>query len=165
MSEKRSPYRKGDWIVHRIHGVGQIHDIEVKTIRGRENKYRKIVTQNSTYWIPTDKMNEDWLRPLASAAEINDALNVVQSEPVTMDSDPLKRGSRIREAKLDYSPMVTAEIIRDLTQHKKVKKSIPPAEMDALRDFVALFLTEWSTCMKMDMGVVELKLKEMLARA
>ena len=165
MTEYTESYVKGDWIVHRIHGVGQIHDAEVKKIGGRENTYRRIETRNATYWVPAEKMNGDWLRPLASTTEINDALDIVQATPVTMDADPIKRGSRIKQAQLDYSPAATAEIIRDLSQHKKVRKSIPPVETDALRDFVTLFLTEWSICMDLDMDVVALRLKELLARA
>jgi len=163
MTDKTKAYAPGDWIVHLHHGVGQIEGNETKVIRERENTYCKIKTRDSTFWIPTDKLKDEWLRPLASPADIKQALEALGSPPRTMDADPTKRNNQIKKAKLNYSPLVMAKMIRDLWEHKKMKKTFPTADMDALRYFTDRFLTEWSVCMNLEMEAVEQQLNEILA--
>jgi RNA polymerase-interacting CarD/CdnL/TRCF family regulator len=165
MTEETQAYSPGDWIVHRHHGVGQIKGTEVMHIEGRKNTYCRIQTRDSTIWIPTEKLNGDWLRPLASPAEIQLALEVIRSPPHAMDADPTKRKSRINNVKPNHSPVVIAEILRDLWAHNKEKKQVSQSDVEALRHLTDLFLSEWSVCMDLEMGVIKQQLNDMLAQA
>ena len=165
MTQETQAYSPGDWIVHRHHGVGQIKGNKVMHIGEQENTYCQIKTRDSTIWVPTEKLGSDWLRPLASQDEIEEALEVLQSPPHEMDADPVKRKIRISKIQPANSPSDIAEILRDLWVHKKSRKSIPPLEVEALHYFTDLFLSEWSSCMKMEIGVARKKLFAMLAQA
>lgn len=165
MTPKTQAYSPGDWIVHRHHGVGQIKGTEVLDIGGRKNKYYKIQTRDSMFWMPLKKLNADWIRPLASPAEIQQALEVLKQSPRAMDANPTERKNRINKVKPINSPVVIAEILRDLSAHNKEKKQVSQTDMDALRHFTDLFLSEWSVSLNLEMGVVNQQLSDMLAQA
>jgi RNA polymerase-interacting CarD/CdnL/TRCF family regulator len=156
-------YSSGDWIVHRHHGVGQIKGTEVKDIGGRKNKYYRVQTDDSTFWLPLEKLTNDLLRPLASPVEMQEALDVLELSPRTMDANPTERKVQISKVKPNNSPVVIAEILRDLSAHNKEKKQVSQTDAEALRHFTALFLAEWSVCMNLDIRVLKQQLSDMLA--
>ncbi len=47
--------RKGDWIVHKSYGVGQIRKIETKPIHGKEVNAFRVKTKTAVYWLPIKK--------------------------------------------------------------------------------------------------------------
>ena len=143
MTQTTQAYSPGDWIVHRLRGVGQIEGTEVMDIGGGENTYYRIQTNDSMFWLPQEKLNDDWLRPLASPAEIKEALDVLSHSPSVMDSDPIERKNRIKQVKQDFSTIVIAEILRDLWAHNKEKKQVSQTDMEALRYFMNFFLAVW----------------------
>jgi RNA polymerase-interacting CarD/CdnL/TRCF family regulator len=163
MTAETQAYLPGDWIVHQHHGVGQIKGNEALNIGGQENTYCKIQTLDSTYWIPLKKLKTDSLRPLASPAEIQEALLALGRSPQAMDSDPTKRKNQISKVKPNNSPVVIARIIRDLSAHNKEKKQVSQTDLDALRSFTDIFLAEWSVSMNLEMDVIKQQLIDMLA--
>ena len=163
MTEEMQAYAPGEWIVHRHHGVGQIKGIEERQIGGRNNTYCRIQTRDSTIWIPIKKLEGDWLRPIASLAEMQQALEVLRSTPGTMDADPTKRKIQINNVKPNHSPVIIAEILRDLSLHNTEKKQVSQTDGEALRHFTNLFLSEWSVCMNLKMEVVKQQLSDLLA--
>jgi RNA polymerase-interacting CarD/CdnL/TRCF family regulator len=162
MTKKTQAYSPGDWIVHRLRGVGQIEGTEVMDIGGGENTYYRIQTQDSMFWLPQEKLNADWLRPLASPAEIQQALEVLRHSPSAMDTDPIERKNRIKKVKQNFSPVVIAEILRDLWAHNKAKKQVSQTDLEALRYFMNFFLAEWSVCMDLEVGAAKQQLTDML---
>lgn len=165
MTAETQNYLPGDWIVHRAHGVGQIKGTEVMDIGGRKNSYCKIQTRDSTYWIPLEKLNADWLRPLASPALMQQALVALRHSPRAMDDNPTERKNSINKVKPNNSPVVIAKILRDLSAHNKEKKQVSQTDLNAMRYFSDLFLAEWSVCMKLELKDVKQQLDEMLAQA
>lgn len=156
-------YSSGDWIVHRHHGVGQIKGTEVMKIGGRKNKYYKVQTDDSTFWMPLEKPNADLLRPLASPAEMQEALDVLGLSPHEMDTNPTERKVQINKVKPNNSPVDIAEILRDLSAHNREKKQVSQTDAEALRYFTSLFLSEWSVCMNLEMRVAKQQLNDLLA--
>lgn len=163
MTAETLAYLPGDWIVHRNHGVGQIKGTEVMHIGGQKNTYCRIQTRDSTFWMPLEKLNVDWLRPLASPAVIQQALVVLRHSPRAMDANPTERKSQINKVKPTNSPVVIAKILRDLSAHNKEKKQVSQPDLNALHHFTDLFLVEWSVCMNLKMGIVKQQLIDMLA--
>ncbi len=148
MSEIAAPevsqYIPGDWVVHRKHGLGQIKSLEEKHIGEKTNTYCKIRTPNVIIWLPIEKMNEDWLRPLASRGDIEAALEVLQRAPKAMSDNLNDRKNRIKKVDSYDAPVEIARLLRDLWALKKAKKTLSQAEEAALRHFTDCFLAEWS---------------------
>ncbi len=157
MPELQQTYSPGTWVVHRHHGVGQIESKETKRIGEQAKIYYKIQTFNSTIWLPEKKVNDEWLRPLATSAEIKQALKVLRSQPLPMSENLNTRKSQIQKVNSNAAPAEIAELLRDLRALKKKRKTLPQMEEAALRHFTDCFLTEWSV--SMDLTVEEAKRK------
>ena len=151
--------------MHRHHGVGQIKGTEVMNIGGSKSEYYKVQTDDSTFWLPLEKLDADLLRPLASPAEMQEAIDVLGLSPHEMNANPTDRKIQISKIKPNNSPVAIAEILRDLSAHNKEKKQVSQTDSEALRYFTGLFLSEWSVCMNLDMGVAKQQLSDMLAQA
>jgi len=165
MTSKTLIYSSGDWIVHRHHGVGQIKGTEVMNIGGSKSEYYKVQTDDSTFWLPLEKLDADLLRPLSSPAEMQEAIDVLGLSPQELNANPTERKVQISKIKPNNSPVAIAEILRDLSAHNKEKKQVSQTDSEALRYFTGLFLSEWSVCMNLDMGVAKQQLSDMLAQA
>ncbi len=137
-------YAPGDWVVHRRHGAGQIESCEEIVVEDTKNSYCKIRTHSVTVWLPVEKMNDDWLRPIAAPADFRRALKVLRSPPQPMADSLNSRKSRIRNLDTSDSPEEIAELLRDLWALKKKKKTLSQAEERALRRFTNCFQAEWS---------------------
>jgi RNA polymerase-interacting CarD/CdnL/TRCF family regulator len=139
-----STYTTGDWVVHLQHGAGRIESLEKKGIGEKSKTYCKIKAHDITIWLPADKMNDEWLRPLASLQDIQRALEVLKKPPQPMSDNLNSRKGRIKKTDANDEPVVIAELLRDLWALKKEKKMLSQAEEAALRRFTGCFLAEWS---------------------
>ncbi|MGD8585420.1 MAG: CarD family transcriptional regulator [Chloroflexota bacterium] len=137
-------YAPGDWVVHRRHGAGQIESCEEIVVEDTKSSYCKIRTHSVTVWLPVEKMNDDWLRPIASAADFRRALKVLRSPPQPMADNLVSRKSRIRNLDTSDSPVEIAKLLRDLWALKKEKKTLSQVEEAALRRFTSCFQAEWA---------------------
>jgi CarD family transcriptional regulator len=137
-------YAPGDWVVHRRHGAGKIESCAELVVEDTKNSYCKIQTHSVTVWLPVEKMNDDWLRPIASAADFRQALKVLRSPPQPMADSLNSRKSRIRNLDTSDSPVEIARLLRDLWALKKEKKTLSQVEEEALRRFTSCFQAEWA---------------------
>jgi RNA polymerase-interacting CarD/CdnL/TRCF family regulator len=142
-------YRPGDWIVHLHHGVGEIKCIEEKELGGDTSTYYKVVTNNSVLWVPLDKAENRWFRPLASQEEFDEIIDILQRPPREMHDNHNTRKKRINTVKSEGSLEELARIIRDLWG-RRAQKRLNNTEERALRRFTDRFLREWSVCKDLD---------------
>ncbi len=155
MSQEVGAFPKGTWIVHRLYGVSQVMGIETRRIGESENTYCKMQSDASTFWIPLDKLNEEWVRPVGPPSEVRAALKVLDSQPKGMDSNPNARRGALKNVSLHAAPEVTAELLRDLWAFKKEKKHLAQHEERILRLLTTCFIAEWSLCLELDIQDVE----------
>ena len=91
-------YSLRDRIIHRDYGVGQIDDIECRSLNGVEVECFKVKTENAFYWFPTDSVDSPRFHLVASQELIQRVIEILQSAPHGLDNDPLQWKERI------YSP-------------------------------------------------------------
>lgn len=157
-------YSKGDWIVHIHYGVGQVKGIEKKALNGDRVSYYKVLTKNSTFWIPVDQIDCDRLRPIATTRELNEALKILKKPPQEMDSDHNKRKRLIKKIKYDGSLIAMARLVRDLWARRRIKKKLNATEERALDRFQDRLITEWSVCKNIEIEEAQKKLHTMLQK-
>ena len=157
-------YHPGDWIVHLHHGVGEIASIEEKELGGDSTTYYKVVTDNSTLWVPLDKAENRWFRPLSSEDEFNEVIRILQRPPREMDKNHLTRKRRINSVKSDGSIEEMARLIRDLWA-RRAERQLNNTEDRALRRFTDRLLREWSVCMGLDEEEVRHQMQNILQKS
>lgn len=147
MTEQKTAYTKGDWIVHLYHGVGQVKGIVSKKVAGEKSKYYRVKTDNSTLFIPVQEFDDERLRPAATRKELEKAMKVLRETPEEMAPDHTDRRRRIREVKNQGSLEEILKLVRDLSWRRYHKK-LNNTEERALRRFKDRLLREWSVAME-----------------
>lgn len=142
-------YNPGDWIVHLHHGVGEIEGIEEKELGGDSSTYYKVVTEDSTLWVPLDKAENRWFRPVCSEEEFGKIIEILRRAPEEMHNNHLARKSRINSVKSGGSLEEMARIIRDLWG-RRAERQLNNTEESALRDFTDRLIREWTVCMSVE---------------
>lgn len=142
--ETNHSYSKGTWIVHTQYGIGKIIGIDIKDISGEETRYFRIKSNNSTFWIPTDQMDSEVLRPLSTQEEIQLAIAALQKPPKEMSSNYKERQLRIHKAQTRNTPQSMARIIRDLRELRRKKGPLNATERSAYRTLKHRLIEEWA---------------------
>lgn len=165
MAEQMSvAYHPGDWIVHLHHGVGEIACIEEKELGGDTSTYYKVVTDDSTLWVPLDKAENRWFRPVCSQEEFLDIIAILERPPREMHNNHLTRKRRISNVKSDGSLEEMARLIRDLWG-RRAERQLNNTEESALRRFTERLLQEWSVCMKIEEEDAREQMQSILQRS
>jgi RNA polymerase-interacting CarD/CdnL/TRCF family regulator len=98
MADERKSFRKGDWVSHLQYGVGQVEGKENKTLGGESQEYYKVQTRNGVYWIPTDKLDPERIRPVVSDKKLQKAIAILESPAELMAGKHTDRKKRIEDS-------------------------------------------------------------------
>ncbi len=143
MTEQVKSFRKGDWVSHLHHGVGQVEGKEKKSLGGESLEYYKVQTRNGVYWIPTDDIDSERIRPVVSEKNLQKAIEILESPPETMDSKHTVRKNRINEVLTVGDLIGFCTLIRDL-QGKRVADKLNTTEQRAHSNIKKKIAAEWS---------------------
>lgn len=163
MAEQTHLYDAGCWIVHRYHGVGEIECIEEKELGGTSTTYYKVVTDDSTLWVPLTEADESLFRPLASQEEFEQVLEILQRPPREMASNHLSRRSRINTVRTANSLEEIARLLRDLWG-RRAERQLNGTEERALRSLTNRLVSEWSVARDVDKSEAEDRMRDLLDR-
>lgn len=161
MAENGHELNKGEWIVHRYHGVGEVRGVEKKRLNGKAVSYYKVKTNDSTLWIPVDNSDTERIRPLATRSEFKKALKVLERPAKEMHDNHNKRKSRIRNVRKEGELIRVFRLIRDLKVRQHEKK-LNTTEQRALHRIEEQLLQEWSVCMGIEVEDARQKLEALI---
>lgn len=163
MSLSLSMLSKGDWIVHRQYGIGQIEEREIRCISGRTSEYFKVKTPDSEIWLPIEKIDQSWFRPIASPKEIDEAIHILAEPAHSMDPNFISRKERILQVQSENSVPAIAKLIRDLWGRQQ-QKSLSMTEQRALRRLKDRLATEWAVALNTEQELILSKLQGLLEK-
>jgi RNA polymerase-interacting CarD/CdnL/TRCF family regulator len=161
MAEQTHLYDAGSWIVHRHHGVGEIECIEEKSLGGSVTTYYKVVTADSTLWVPLTEADEELFRPLSSQEEFEQVLAILQRPPREMADNHLSRRSRINDVRAGNSLEEVARLLRDLWG-RRAERPLNNTEERALRSLTDRLLSEWTVTRNVDEAEAEQRMRSLL---
>lgn len=143
MSSKIKSFRKGDWVSHLHHGVGQVEGKEKKTLDGEVKEYYKVQTRNGIYWIPTDNLDPERIRPVVSEKDLQKAIAILESPAVEMDGKHTVRKSRINQVIEEGELEGFCSMLRDL-QGRRAADKLNTTEQRAHATIKKKIAAEWS---------------------
>lgn len=161
MSTNQPIFSTGDWIVHRQYGIGQIKKKEEKAISGHREEYYKVQTPDSTIWLPVNKLDKSWFRPLATPTEFKEAFGILRRPPHPMHKNFMQRKNRINKVQSENAIPAIAGLIRDLNARRQ-EKPLSDTEQRALKHLTERFVAEWCVCMDLDVSEAQQQLKNLL---
>jgi RNA polymerase-interacting CarD/CdnL/TRCF family regulator len=156
--------KKGDWIVHITHGIGEIIRVEKKLIGGKKTSCYRVQTDDSVYWIPVEAEIKDRVRTIASPQKFKRTVRLLSEPGKKMAKMHKVRRKRIHDHSLDGDLKTTALLIRDLWA-RKLEKSLNDTEMRALSKLTDRFVKEWSLAMEIPEEEAMKRLNELVMMA
>lgn len=113
----------GDKVMHPRFGAGKITgESHRELVEGYANYFViEVVGTGATAYVPIQKMDELGVRRVMSAAELAKVMAKLCSNPRSLSSDYKRRQARIEELLNTHQPVTVAEVIRDLTWHRRRK--------------------------------------------
>jgi len=110
-------FRIGDKAIHLNHGLGEIMDIEDKTIHKHIVSCYVFRTPDLTVWVPVDTEDQNNLRAPKSKREFEDLFQVLQIQNEPLPEDHLKRNKQLLEMLKDGKLSSICRVIRDLSDY------------------------------------------------
>jgi len=117
-------FKIGDMAVYPAHGVGEVTDIQTRSLGGKERSFYilRVVENGMKIMVPVETAAAAGLRPLISRKEAKKVLEVLKSEDVAVKTQPWNRRYReYMEMLKSGSPFEVAKVLRDLFRLKSDK--------------------------------------------
>ncbi|TPV94672.1 MAG: CarD family transcriptional regulator [Myxococcales bacterium FL481] len=153
----------GDTAVYPTHGVADVIGVESKTLGSAELSFYHLKVRGSGLKIivPTNKAEENGMRPLAGADEIDEMFDLLRDHEVPSDRQTWNRRHRGFMEKIRTGSLFeVAEVYRDLTLLKGTK-SLSHGERQVLRTARELLLGELCAARASSEGEVAAELDSM----
>jgi CarD family transcriptional regulator len=114
-------YSIGDNIVHPHRGPGRIVDVQRREFIDEEKRYYviEIAVPEMTVHVPVRGVDELGIRPAISCARLPRVLAKLRSRPRRLPQDYKQRQEEVWERLRTGRVMQMAEVVRDLTWHRK----------------------------------------------
>ena len=154
-------FQVGDQVIHWVHGLGEIIEIEEKVLTGHSDKYYVVQTSDLTLWVPLSDAGEHSLRFLTPASEFQELFRILASPGEPLAQDRLARRTQLAELLKDGMLESTCRVIRDLVYHKKNNK-FNENDSSVLEQSKRFLINEWSAALSVPTRQAERELMNLL---
>jgi RNA polymerase-interacting CarD/CdnL/TRCF family regulator len=161
MKKKELQFKKGDWVVHAHHGLGQVADLSTKKLEKDPVDCLEIKTEALTYWLPMNDASIHHIRCLATPRDIKDALQIIAAKPTPLSDDYRIRNAYITAEIARGTLESCAGLIRDLTARNPLKGN-DVNENGALARLKRHFIEEMMHTLQLTRPAAEKKLDQAL---
>lgn len=117
-------YKKEDYVVYPMHGVGIISDITKKTVLNKEKKYYIVELQNTKMrvMVPVDTAENIGLRHIITKREVTKVLKLLKEDYIEQDEDWKVRYQNNLAKVKSGSITEVAEVCRNLYKRARDKE-------------------------------------------
>ena len=156
-------FHKGDMVIHWTHGLGQIVNLEERTLSGSKTLYYAVQVGDMTVWVPTDGNVGSRLRSPTSKSQFQRLLAILSSPTEPLPQDRLERKTHLLQLLQDGRPESLCQIIRDLSAYQK-QQTRPMNDNDqmVLKQSRKTLLGEWGFVLSITHAQAEHELHRLL---
>lgn len=167
MGTKKYEYSVGNWVVHSTYGVGQIKDVEKKSLTGeldsKEDCFR-VETSDGTFWFSAKENNNSRIRPIASKYHLRREIGILKMPPKWADKDNERLKSSISEVQSDITLASTLFIVRELFA-LRARKHLGMNDEKILDEYSRRLTEEYALIMNVDKETAWSRLVEMMNKS
>jgi RNA polymerase-interacting CarD/CdnL/TRCF family regulator len=164
MSNSEKTYEVGDWIVHLIHGVGQVQRIENMLVRENKRPCYRVRTDDGTFWLPVDNANNKRVRSLTAPERFQHALGNLRKAPKKMKKNYQSRRKHIQNVMFDGDLNTDVKLIRDLNA-RMFRKGLSFTEQAAFNTITKRFLQEWTVSIGINLQEARQEMNRILKKS
>lgn len=154
-------FRIGDKVIHWTYGLGEIVNIEEKTIRGQAEKCYVFRTSDLTIWIPIDNLDHCSLRQPTPPEEFSRLFAILTGPSEKLLDDRVMRKNQLMDQIKDGQLSSICRVVRDLSHFKRTSK-LNDQERSILERTMKSLLTEWAYSLGIPMGQAQQAMTAML---
>lgn len=137
-------FHTGDTVMHWTYGIGQIVNLEERSISGSKTLYYAVQVGDMTVWVPADKKLGSRLRTPSSKSHFQQLLAILSRPSEPLPEDRLERKTRLMELLQDGRPESLCQVIRDLTAYQKQQvRPLNDNDQMVLKQSRKTLLGEW----------------------
>jgi RNA polymerase-interacting CarD/CdnL/TRCF family regulator len=145
-------FQVGNQVIHCTFGLGEITQIEEKTINGKQEKCYVVRMNDMTIWIPMNDEGQNSLREPTPPEEFIKTLPILTSQNENLDEDRVLRKKQLTDQLKDGQLSSICRVVRDLRFYQRNSK-LNDQEKSILERAVKSLLTEW----EFSMGTTQLQ--------
>jgi CarD family transcriptional regulator len=150
-------FKVGDKAVYPAHGVGEVNDIQTRSMGGQERSFYiiRIIENGMKIMVPVETAAAAGLRSVITRKEAREVMEILKSKDVAVKTQPWNRRYReYMEMLKSGSPFEVAKVLRDLFR-LKADKDLSFGERRLLDTARSLLITELALAQKISEESVE----------
>lgn len=155
-------YRKGDVVMHCIHGLGKIIQAEERTVYGPAILYYAVQIGDMTVWVPADDKLGERLRPPTQEDDFPHLLDILNGPGDLLPDDRHERKELLTEWLSDGRAESLCRVIRGLFRYRQ-SHSLNDNDQIILKRTQHAFVGEWSHSLSITPAQAENELQHLLA--
>ncbi|MCU0663255.1 MAG: CarD family transcriptional regulator [Myxococcota bacterium] len=158
-------FKIGEKAVYPAHGVGEITDIQTRSIGGRERTFYiiNVLENGMKIMVPTETAAAAGLRKVISRKEAKEVMAILKSDEVAVKTQPWNRRYReYMEMLKSGSPQEVAKVMRDLVRLKG-DKDLSFGERRLLETARSLLIAELTLALKLSEEAIEKEIQALFA--
>jgi len=158
-------FKIGDKAVYPAHGVGEVTDIQTRSLGGKERSFYilNVLENGMKIMVPVETAAAAGLRPVISRKDAKKVLDILRSNDVAVKTQPWNRRYReYMEMLKSGSPFEVAKVLRDLYR-LKADKDLSFGERRLLDTARSLLVTELTISLGKKEEAVEKEIQTLFA--
>jgi CarD family transcriptional regulator len=158
-------FKIGDKAVYPAHGVGEVTDIQTRSLGGKERSFYilNVLENGMKIMVPTETAAAAGLRPVISRKDAKKVLDILRSDDVAVKTQPWNRRYReYMEMLKSGFPFEVAKVLRDLYR-LKADKDLSFGERRLLDTARSLLVTELTLSLGKKEEAVEKEIQTLFA--
>jgi RNA polymerase-interacting CarD/CdnL/TRCF family regulator len=135
--------------------------LDEKSLSGRTRQYYMVQMSGLTLWVPVDQTDNRSLRFPTPKQDFDGLFQILASPGRPLSLDRNERRLQLIEQLKDHELASICRVIRDLTQHKRLKKmnDNDSSTLERSRNFL---INEWSLALSIPVQQAENELSKLL---
>ena len=135
-------FQVGDTVIHSVHGLGEVVNIEERMIHEHIRNCYVVQTHNLTVWVPIENGEQHSLRSPCSKREFKSLFRVLNGPCEPLPEDRLERKRLLLGLLKDGQLKSIFRVVRDLSSFAN-KKKLSDEDKAILERASNSLLTEW----------------------
>ena len=154
-------FYKGDMVMHWTYGIGQVVNLEERTLAGSKMLYYVVHVQDLTVWVPADSKVASRLRSPTPKLQFIQLLTILSDPSEPLPENRLERKTHLQERIKDSSVVSLCHIVRDLCASKK-EHQLNDHDTLVLKQALKILLGEWEFVLSVTQAQANLELHRLL---
>jgi CarD family transcriptional regulator len=161
MNEQDMSFQVGDQVIHWVHGLGEIIQLDEKVLSGNTGQYYVVQIRDLKLWVPISESGERGLRTLTPADDFQKLFEILASPGESLTTNVLERKTQLSDRLKDGSLESICRVVRDLVYYKQTNK-FNENDKSILERASNSLLNEWSIVLSVSVHQADHQLQELL---